>query len=123
MPIRNRSFAGTTLLGSATALAALPVAERYWIDQPLSEIGALVGLYSSMKSCLYDAAADVEPPPPYTSEMTRLVPATLAWTGAATTASGVATRPRRALATKPRRREACVDTERKPFEERQPGPD
>jgi len=56
---------------SGVTCHVLPVAEAYCTDQPLTETGAEVGLYSSMKSLRNVAPA--LPPPPYTWLITRLV--------------------------------------------------
>jgi hypothetical protein len=48
------------------AVPALPAA-RYCSDQPVRGTGSALELYSSTKSCVYDAPA--LPPPPYTSLM------------------------------------------------------
>src|SRR6476661_7069715 len=93
---------GTTPVG-----LAVPVEARYWTDVPLTETALPVGLYSSTKSFLY--VAPELPPPPYTSLMTRPVPAGLADADGVrpSRASGV-TASARAVARAPPRRRRCA---------------
>src|SRR5689334_825171 len=86
---------------------ALPVAERYCTDLPATDTALAVGLYSSTKSFLY--VAPEFPPPPYTSLMTRPVPAGLA-DAAGMSPSGAATSARVAAATPPRTRRCALVT-------------